>query len=290
MVDKIDFGEAGNHEQRQARSISAAALRRPADGAVERRRRRGESLLQATLANAGAVQGVVGGERRIDDGRHLVVVPAVGIVIGDDHRRVRPFGALLQRIDDAHDESLLVDGVGIAGMSILIGRRLEEAHGRKIPRVERVEKVMNVIGMIRRIDLAGERVACVADGRHRLRTRMGGVSRRGVILEPCVVRDVIGRGGLRRARRPRRARPRATARAIGIGDRQIESAHERAPGDIPGVEQIADVRAVHRHLVGGGFGACVEQGIGVADYGVIAIAVLHFIARMQKFARSVDDV
>jgi hypothetical protein len=65
-----------------------------------------------------------------------VVVPAVGVVIGDDDRRARPVRGLLQRVDLVDDELLLVDRVGVGGVAVLVAGRLEEADCREQVRAE----------------------------------------------------------------------------------------------------------------------------------------------------------
>ena len=52
-----------------------------------------------------------------------MVVPAVGVVVGDDDRGVLPIGQLLQGVDRLDEELLLVERVGVAGVTVLVGRR-----------------------------------------------------------------------------------------------------------------------------------------------------------------------
>jgi len=77
---------------------------------------------------------VVGGIRLADDGRHHVVVPAVRVIVGDDHRGLAPFRPRLQAVDRADDEALLGQRIGISGLAILEGARLEEADRRQAER------------------------------------------------------------------------------------------------------------------------------------------------------------
>ena len=44
----------------------------------------------------------------VDDGTHGVVIPTIGIVIGDDDGGIGPFLRLLQPVDGIHQEGLLV--------------------------------------------------------------------------------------------------------------------------------------------------------------------------------------
>src|ERR1700676_3459168 len=115
----VALREGRNHQQRHAGSVTAAPPCWLAESAVEWRRRRGLALLEtvAGAADSGTVERVHRRvHRRVHDRRHLVVVPAVGVVIENDNSGFRPFRALLQRVDDAHQEMLFVERVGIAGM------------------------------------------------------------------------------------------------------------------------------------------------------------------------------
>ena len=47
-----------------------------------------------------------------------MIVPAVGIVIGDDHGGLVPVSLLLEKVDDRHDEVLLVKRVGVSGVAV----------------------------------------------------------------------------------------------------------------------------------------------------------------------------
>jgi hypothetical protein len=70
---------------------------------------------------SGVREVVRGGQRRIGDAAEGVVVPAVGVVVGEDHRGVGPVGGALERVDLARDELLLVGRVRIGGMAGLVG-------------------------------------------------------------------------------------------------------------------------------------------------------------------------
>ena len=68
------------------------------------------SLLAAgrtIAAFAGPVKPVCGRVGGAHDGRHHVVIPAVGVVIGDDRGCVAPLAALLQAVDRLYQELLL---------------------------------------------------------------------------------------------------------------------------------------------------------------------------------------
>ncbi len=123
--------------------------------------------------------------------------------------------------------------------------------------------------MVGRIDGLRAGVIGISDVLDAIRPRVGGVGRGRVILKPSVVRNVvvllhtgIDRGG----------GARAPGRPVGIGQGQVETAHEAAPGDVRGVEKIADIVAGHRRRVTGA-GAGVVPGIHVADHRVAADTV-----------------
>src|SRR4029077_8317298 len=96
-------GIGRNDEQRRTWSVTAAAL----GGGIH-----------VGAAEADARQRVVGDLRLVDERIHHVVVPAIGIVVGDDDRGVFPQRARLQGIDGAHHELLLVERIGVARVSI----------------------------------------------------------------------------------------------------------------------------------------------------------------------------
>ena len=60
---------------------------------------------------------------------------------------------------------------------------------------------------------------------------------------------------------------------FGVGGLQVEAAHERAPGETRGVEQVADVLAGQDRRARGAR-ADVETGIGVAGQREAALAVV----------------
>ncbi len=78
-------------------------------------------------ALAGTGEGIHGGGGLVHDRTHLVVIPAVRVVVGDDHSGTRPVLLLLQKIDNIDDERLLVQRIGVAGVAILVARRLEDS-------------------------------------------------------------------------------------------------------------------------------------------------------------------
>src|SRR5271170_7857547 len=117
MVDKVWLGKRRDHDERKPRAEAAASL----------------SLRQAVCAGkgdkagttgAGAGESVLRADRAVDDRPDLMVIPAVGVVVCNDNRRAFPVGLLLEEVDDVDDEVLLVDRIGVAGMAVLISRRL----------------------------------------------------------------------------------------------------------------------------------------------------------------------
>ena len=125
MVDKIHSRPRRNGEHRQARTESAAALRMSIGRVYARQRARSITAASGTGKSVPAAAGLV------HDRAHLVVVPAVGIVIGDDHGRVFPFGRALQKVDYLDGKCLLIERIGISGVPVLIRRQLSENSQRE---------------------------------------------------------------------------------------------------------------------------------------------------------------
>jgi len=50
-----------------------------------------------------------------------MVVPAIGVVIGDDDGGLAPFRLLLEEVDQFDIAGLLVERIGIAGVTVLVG-------------------------------------------------------------------------------------------------------------------------------------------------------------------------
>ena len=64
----------------------------------------------------------------------------------------------------------------------------------------------------------------------------------------------------------------ASGGSVGVGDAQVEPAFKEAPGDVGGVEQVADVLAGHAEVFARG-GADIASWIGVVDIRESAAAV-----------------
>jgi len=123
----VGLGIGRDHDEGNARTRTAATVHRLAIEPVRRR-----LLADAETALARTVD-LIGG--RIIRGalrrEVLVIIPTVGVVIGDDDGSFAPFRLLLQEVDQLDIAGLLVERVGIAGVTVLIGRHLDvETAGR----------------------------------------------------------------------------------------------------------------------------------------------------------------
>src|SRR6185437_12379990 len=197
------------------------------------------------------------GAGAVDPGRVLVVVPAVGVVVGDHDRGGLPERGLLDLVDGADQEVLLVDRVGVPGVRVLVLGRLEVAHRGHVPVLQRGEEVGQVVLVV---GLVG-----AADGGFRGRRQVLGVGGGLVVLERVVVRGVVGHRGATDVL-VRRAADRVPG-AVGRGGR--EPALEPAPGDMPRVEQVADVAPGHHADRAGGRVA----GVRAVVVGRVQVAV-----------------
>src|ERR1035438_8888755 len=216
VADVVLPGPGRDHQHRQPLAVAA-----PVGIAAQRHGRRG------------AEPWVRVGVRAVHHRHDLVVVPAVGVVPGDHDGRGLPVLGLLDLVDRVHQERLLVQRVGVAGMAVLVLRGLQVADRWHVPVGERgveVGQVVLVVGLVG-----------VADGGLRRRRQVLGVGRGLEVLERVVVRRVVG-GGVTADVGVRSAADRV-AGAVGAGGR--EPALEPAPADAPGVEQVADVLAGH---------------------------------------------
>ena len=248
VADVVVPGPRGDDDQRQPGTVTA-----PVRGVADRDR-------------GGRAHRRVGrGVRAVHPGRVLVVVPAVGVVIGDDDRGGLPVPGLLDLVDRVDDEVLLVDRIRVARVGVLVRSRLEVADGRHVAVLQRlveVGQVVLVVGLIGAPD-PGFR------GRRQVLRVRGGL----VVLERVVVRHVVRHLGtadvlvLRAADR--------VAGAVRPGRR--EPALEPAPGDVLRVEQVTDVLPGHHADRRGGrvagVRAVVVRRVQVAVDGAQALAV-----------------
>jgi hypothetical protein len=92
----------------------------------------------SSSALAGSSEGVHGPGGLVDDRTHLVVVPAVRVVVGDDHSSTRPVLLLLQKVDNVDHERPLVERIGVTGVAVLVARRLQIADGGEVAGVDGV--------------------------------------------------------------------------------------------------------------------------------------------------------
>src|ERR1700723_987258 len=79
-------------------------------------------------------------------------------------------------------------------MSVLEGCHLDEGNRRVIAGPNRGGEVVQVVGMVGRINLFGARNHGEADRLGRGRTEMGRIGSRRKVLEPDVMRDIVGNG------------------------------------------------------------------------------------------------
>src|SRR5437016_4063660 len=171
MVHVVLPRKRGDHEQRESRTVTAT----PLGG------RRGVSA-----AETGTGQKVIADLRLIDDRIHYVVVPAVRIIVSDNDGGVSPERAGLNLVDGINQEFLLIEGIGIPGMTVKCRLCLQEAHGGQLTGTQRGKKVLQIILML---CLVGS-----SDGRRSTWRKMVKVGGLGIVLEGLVVRDVIGSG------------------------------------------------------------------------------------------------
>ena len=74
-----------------------------------------------------------------------MIVPAVGVIVGDDDGGAGPEGGFLDGVDRVDDKGLLVERVGVGGVSILIAGSLQEANRRHVSGGERIGEVMDIV-------------------------------------------------------------------------------------------------------------------------------------------------
>jgi hypothetical protein len=84
-------------------------------------------VVRRVAAGPGSCQRIGDTLGRVGNATEDVVVPAVGVVICDDDRGARPVRGLLQGGDLLDQELLLVDRVGVEGVSVMVGGSLDEA-------------------------------------------------------------------------------------------------------------------------------------------------------------------
>ena len=175
VIDEVGSRVRRDHQERQARPVAAAALRmRVVAGSKPGR----AASPLAALPRAGQCVGAA--RRLVEDRRHHVIVPAVRIVPRDHYRGGTPLRRLLELVEHGYDKGLLVQRVGVAGMTFLEAGRLDEADRRQVASGERGEEVVGVVVMIGRVG-RGTELAVLA--RRNGGTRMSQVLRGRVVLE-----------------------------------------------------------------------------------------------------------
>src|SRR5579859_738857 len=219
-------------------------------------------LVRARLRGAAAAwrsECVVWIVRLAQDRAEQVVVPAVGVVVGDDNCRGVPARKLLKAVDGLYQERLLVQRIGVASVAVLVTGRLEVANGRQFVRICRgpeIRQIILVIGRPRMPDLV-----------HGCRCQVGRICGLRKVLERFMVRDVIRYGRTGHVRMSSAAY-RLTAR---VYSSWTETTLEPAPADVFRVEQIADVRAGHGDCAGT-LPALIQRRARVADDAAVADA------------------
>ena len=102
MVDEVALGPWRNHEEGLAGAIAAAAKSMRVRGIDA-----GECGIRVS-AHANAREEVCCSGGRVYNRPHLMVVPAIGIVVHDDYSGAAPCGLLLQEVEEGHQERLFV--------------------------------------------------------------------------------------------------------------------------------------------------------------------------------------
>src|SRR6266700_1151877 len=115
-----------------------------------------------------------------------MVVPAVGVVVGDHDGGVSPELGVLDRVDGVDQEVLFVGGVGVARVPVLVGGGLQEADRRHAAAAQVLEEPVQVV-----LVFGPPIVPDLGDAGRGQVERVGGG---GVVLERLVVRDVVGDG------------------------------------------------------------------------------------------------
>ena len=86
-----------------------------------------------------------------------MVIPTVRIVIHDDKSGAPPFRVGLEKVDQPHHQVLLVQRIGITGMTVLIRLGLQEANGGEISCSNRGKKILQVVLVVGRSTVANFR-------------------------------------------------------------------------------------------------------------------------------------
>ena len=74
-----------------------------------------------------------------------MIVPAVGVIVHNDDRGAAPAGLQFEEVDGIDDKGLLIQRIGVPGMAVLIGWRLQEADCGKVACRDRSEEVVDIV-------------------------------------------------------------------------------------------------------------------------------------------------
>src|SRR5579862_1021356 len=127
VVDKVLLRPRRDYEQWLSRTVST-----PPKSVWIRRRIEARQRRLTRTARTGAGKKISRTGRLVHDRSHLVVVPSVGVIVQDHDRRALPGRQPLQQVNRLNQEGLLVQWIGVAGVTVLIARCFEEAYGRQI--------------------------------------------------------------------------------------------------------------------------------------------------------------
>src|SRR5580658_5846409 len=145
MIHVVVSRPRRDHKQRLPWTISAAPLR-VRSGWIDARQR-----VEPVTAGSRAGKGIGSGPGPVYDLAELMIVPAIGIVIEHNQRRIWPLRLALEEVSDLNHELLLIQRIGIARMGVLNSDGFEEAYGRKVSGTNRGKEVVDVVVVIGRI-------------------------------------------------------------------------------------------------------------------------------------------
>jgi hypothetical protein len=192
------------------------------------------------MAGADTGEAVSRGVRREQRRADLMVIPTIGVVVGDEDRRVVPVLRVLDRVDLFDEEFLFVEWIGVGGVAVLGRRRLEEGDLRHVPRFDGLFEPFDVVLVVDPFGPFGARRIAEADLAHRARRGVLEVGRALVVLERLVVHHVAGDRGTADVLHRLGAERTGTFEPA-----RFEAALEPAPGDAAFVQQVTDVPAGH---------------------------------------------
>src|SRR5208282_3174632 len=86
-----------------------------------------------------------------------MIIPTVGVVVGDDNRGALPLGRLFQKVDHVDDIGLFVQRIGITGVAVLNRDGFQEADCGHVAGRDGRGEILDIIFVI-----GG--VSCLSDG------------------------------------------------------------------------------------------------------------------------------